>query len=115
MPCRLCWFQRIAMYPLAVILLVAAIRRDRGVRWYAIPLAALGACVSIYHYLVEWHPQLEGERVRPDQPVLARVVPRVRLRDAGVHGAVRVRRDHRPAAPTATAGELDDTLERPGS
>ena len=29
-PCRLCWFQRIAMYPLAVILLVAAIRRDRG-------------------------------------------------------------------------------------
>ena len=39
-PCRLCWFQRIAMYPLAVILLVAAIRRDRGVRWYVVPLAA---------------------------------------------------------------------------
>ena len=60
MPCRLCWFQRIAMYPLAVILLVAAIRRDRGVRWYAGPLAAIGAVVSTYHYLVEWHPVLEG-------------------------------------------------------
>jgi disulfide bond formation protein DsbB len=67
-PCRLCWFQRIAMYPLAVILLVAAIRRDRGVSWYVIPLAALGACVSIYHYLVEWHPQLEGSACDPNNP-----------------------------------------------
>jgi hypothetical protein len=67
-PCRLCWFQRIAMYPLAVILLVAAIRRDPDVRWYAIPLAAAGACVSIYHYLVEWHPQLEGDACDPLNP-----------------------------------------------
>ena len=58
-PCRLCWFQRIAMYPLAVILLVAAIRRDRDVRWYVVPVAAIGACVSIYHYLIEWNPELE--------------------------------------------------------
>ncbi len=67
-PCRLCWYQRIAMYPLTVILLVAAIRRDRGVRWYAIPLAGVGACVSIYHYLVEWHPQLEGDACDPTNP-----------------------------------------------
>jgi disulfide bond formation protein DsbB len=67
-PCRLCWFQRIAMYPLAVILLVASIRRDFGVRWYAIPLAAIGGCVSIYHYLVEWHPQLEGDACDPTNP-----------------------------------------------
>jgi disulfide bond formation protein DsbB len=67
-PCRLCWFQRIAMYPLAVILLIAAIRRDRAIRWYAIPLAAIGACVSIYHYLVEWHPRLEGDVCDPTNP-----------------------------------------------
>ena len=60
-PCRLCWYQRIAMYPLAVILLVAAIRRDRTVRWYVGPIAVVGALVSTYHYLVEWHPQLEGD------------------------------------------------------
>ena len=59
-PCRLCWFQRIAMYPLAVILLVAAIRRDRSVRWYAGPLAAIGAAISTYHYVIEWRPKLEG-------------------------------------------------------
>jgi len=59
-PCRFCWFQRIAMYPLAVILLVAAIRRDRGVRWYAVPLAAIGLGISSYHYLIEWFPQWES-------------------------------------------------------
>jgi disulfide bond formation protein DsbB len=58
-PCRLCWYQRIAMYPLSAILLVAALRRDRAVRWYVIPLASIGACLSAYHYLIEWRPSLE--------------------------------------------------------
>ena len=58
-PCRLCWFQRCAMYPLAVILLVAALRGDRAVRWYAVPVAAIGACISIYHYAMEWRPSLD--------------------------------------------------------
>jgi hypothetical protein len=59
-PCQLCWYQRIAMYSLAPILLVAAIRHDRSVRWYAGPLAAGGAVISTYHYLIEWRPSLEG-------------------------------------------------------
>jgi disulfide bond formation protein DsbB len=59
-PCRLCWFQRIAMYPLAVILVIAAARRDRAVRWYAGPLAAVGALVSTYHYFLEWRPSGQG-------------------------------------------------------
>jgi hypothetical protein len=58
-PCRLCWFQRIAMYPLTVILLVGAIRRDTAVRWYAAPIAVIGAGIALYHYLVEWNPGLE--------------------------------------------------------
>jgi disulfide bond formation protein DsbB len=57
-PCRLCWFQRITMYPLAGILFVAALRKDRGVRWYALPLAAAGLGVSTYHYVIEWKPSL---------------------------------------------------------
>jgi disulfide bond formation protein DsbB len=59
-PCRLCWFQRIAMYPLAVILLVGALRKDPGVRWYAVPLAAIGAAVSAWHSLIEWRPALDS-------------------------------------------------------
>jgi disulfide bond formation protein DsbB len=59
-PCTLCWYQRIAMYPLTVILLVAAIRQDRGVRWYAAPVALIGAAISGYHYLIEWRPELDA-------------------------------------------------------
>src|SRR5690606_41728358 len=59
-PCRLCWFQRIGMYPLAVVLPIATWRRDRQVRWYALPLAVAGGAVSIYHVLVERFPSLES-------------------------------------------------------
>jgi len=53
-PCALCWFQRIAMYPLVLLLGIASFRRDVGIRVYAIPLAAIGATISVYHLLLEW-------------------------------------------------------------
>lgn len=59
-PCRLCWFQRIAMYPLSIILLVGAIRREAVVRFYALPVALIGLAISIYHNLVQYFPSLEG-------------------------------------------------------
>ena len=62
-PCHLCWYQRIAMYPLSLLLVIAAARRDRAVRWYVGPLAGVGALISTYHYLVEWFPSLEGSSV----------------------------------------------------
>ena len=62
-PCNLCWYQRIAMYPLSLLLLIAAIRRDCAVRWYVGPLAGAGAVISTYHYLVEWFPSLERSDV----------------------------------------------------
>ena len=52
-PCELCWYQRICMYPLAVILLVGLLLRDRRVRWYAAPFVIVGAPLSLYHWLVE--------------------------------------------------------------
>jgi disulfide bond formation protein DsbB len=58
-PCRLCWFQRIAMYPLVAVLLVGAIRRDPNVRWYAGPIALVGAGIAGYHTLIEWRPALD--------------------------------------------------------
>ncbi len=42
-----------------LILGIAAWRRDLGVRVYAIPLAAVGAAISAYHYLLEWFPALD--------------------------------------------------------
>lgn len=50
-PCELCWFQRILMYPLTVILAVGLLRDDRGVHWYALPLSITGMGVSLFHYL----------------------------------------------------------------
>lgn len=59
-PCRYCWFQRIAMYPLVAILLVGAIRREFQVKYYALPLALIGLGISSYHYLIQTFPSLEG-------------------------------------------------------
>ncbi|MFA5774620.1 MAG: disulfide oxidoreductase [Ilumatobacteraceae bacterium] len=59
-PCRLCWYQRIMMYPLAIILIIAAIRRDSKIGWYAVPLASIGASVSTYHWLLERFPNLDA-------------------------------------------------------
>jgi disulfide bond formation protein DsbB len=58
-PCTLCWYQRIAMYPLVFILGIAIVRRDSGIRIYAITLAAIGAVIAAYHWLLERFPELD--------------------------------------------------------
>ena len=52
-PCELCWYQRICMYPLSIITLLAALANDRRVARYLLPLPLVGAGVSVYHLLVE--------------------------------------------------------------
>ena len=58
-PCRLCWYQRIAMYPLVVILGIAAVRRDADAGIYVRALAGIGAVISAYHLALEWIPALD--------------------------------------------------------
>jgi len=52
-PCDLCWFQRVCMYPLSLLLLFAAFHNDYRVTRYLLPIPAVGACISIYHLLIE--------------------------------------------------------------
>ena len=52
-PCELCWYQRICMYPLAIVTLLAALANDHRVARYLLPLPFVGAGVSVYHLLVE--------------------------------------------------------------
>ena len=52
-PCELCWFQRICMYPLSILTLFAAVHNDNRVARYLLPFPVIGACVSIYHLLIE--------------------------------------------------------------
>src|SRR4051794_33697473 len=54
--CHLCWYQRIAMYPLAVILGIAVYRDDRRIAIYAIPLLVFGALFAAYQYLQQMFP-----------------------------------------------------------
>lgn len=56
-PCKLCWYQRIAMYPMAVILPLAVLLRDRLIMRYAAALAGIGLAVSLYHIQVQWFPE----------------------------------------------------------
>jgi len=52
-PCSLCWMQRIFMFPLAIILLFALFPFDPGIVRYALPLAAIGGLVALYHLLLQ--------------------------------------------------------------
>ena len=70
-PCKLCWYQRIAMYSIAIISFVAALRNDKNIARYTIVLAPLGLIVSTYHYLLEWFPTLETSVCSLDVPCTA--------------------------------------------
>jgi disulfide bond formation protein DsbB len=73
-PCRLCWYQRIAMYPLVVLFAVAWLTRDRGVRRYGMPLAGIGLAISLYHRLEEQFPDAVASACSADVPCSFRYV-----------------------------------------
>ncbi len=52
-PCELCWYQRICMYPLSITTLLAGLFDDPRAARYLLPLPLAGAGVSVYHLLVE--------------------------------------------------------------
>lgn len=55
-PCELCWYQRIVMYPFCVVLGIAAYRGDFNIKRYVLPLSIIGGIISLYHYLVQKVP-----------------------------------------------------------
>jgi len=52
-PCKLCWLQRIFMYPLVPLLAIAATNKDKKFADYGIVLSVIGGAIAIYHYLVQ--------------------------------------------------------------
>jgi disulfide bond formation protein DsbB len=73
-PCELCWYQRIAMYPLAVVLPIAAFRRDHGIRPYGLALAGIGLAVSAWHNFIETFPHRDPGGCDPTNPCTIRWV-----------------------------------------
>ncbi|WP_239984683.1 disulfide oxidoreductase [Lentibacillus sediminis] len=55
-PCELCWYQRILMYPLSLILGIATFQNDRSVKKYVLPMAIIGSSISLFHYLEQKVP-----------------------------------------------------------
>ncbi len=52
-PCKLCWYQRILMYPQAILLGMAFIRKEKTIAPYAITLSVIGFLLAGYHYLLQ--------------------------------------------------------------
>ncbi len=52
-PCVLCWYQRILMYPLVIIIAVGIIRKDKYLPFYVLPLSIFGFVIALYHYLLQ--------------------------------------------------------------
>ena len=67
-PCELCWYQRICMYPLSITTLLAALAADRRAARYLLPLPVVGAGVSVYHLLVENQVVSEAQTCRISAP-----------------------------------------------
>lgn len=52
-PCILCWYQRILMYPLVIIILVGIYIKDKLLPYYVLALSIPGALMALYHYLLQ--------------------------------------------------------------
>jgi disulfide bond formation protein DsbB len=52
-PCPLCWYQRVFLFPLVIILFVASYSKDREVIKYALPLSVVGGIFAMYQFLVQ--------------------------------------------------------------
>jgi disulfide bond formation protein DsbB len=51
-PCVLCWYQRIAMYPLVLIIGAGIVLRDARLKYYALPVCLSGLAIAVYHNLL---------------------------------------------------------------
>lgn len=59
-PCVLCWFQRICMYPLVIILAVGIFKKDKYLPYYVLPLSIIGSGFALFHYLLQ-------KKILPDE------------------------------------------------
>ncbi|SIT90736.1 disulfide oxidoreductase [Edaphobacillus lindanitolerans] len=59
-PCEMCWFQRILMYPIVIIGAIAFVRKDFRAAAYTAALSIIGGSVSLYHYGIQKVPFLQS-------------------------------------------------------
>jgi disulfide bond formation protein DsbB len=62
-PCVLCWYQRVFMFPLVILIIVGILRKDRGLWLYVLPVSIVGWCIALYHNLLYW--KILPESIQP--------------------------------------------------
>lgn len=62
-PCELCWYQRILMYPMVIILGIAVVKKDERISFYTMILSVIGALISLYHYSIQKIPFMADSAV----------------------------------------------------
>ncbi|PLR80865.1 disulfide oxidoreductase [Bacillus sp. V33-4] len=62
-PCVLCWYQRILMYPLTIILAIAVVKKDYKIALYSMVMSGVGASISLYHYSIQKIPFMTDSAV----------------------------------------------------
>lgn len=60
-PCRLCWYQRVALFPIALLSGIAIIKKHTWVTLYGLVLSIIGGTIAIYHIILE--KNLFGEAI----------------------------------------------------
>lgn len=75
LPCELCWYQRIFMYPQALLLFLALWRADYGIWPYSLALSLVGGSVSLLHLAEEKIPGFLPLACKPPVPCSAEYIP----------------------------------------
>ncbi len=65
-PCKLCWWQRIFMYPQVPLLALALWKRDRTIARSILLLSVIGAVIALWHY----SEQVRAAMLPPDAPLV---------------------------------------------
>lgn len=65
-PCDLCWYQRIFMYPMTIILGIAVYKRSNEVIPYILPLPLIGFSIALYQYILQNLPSGDSAFCGPD-------------------------------------------------
>lgn len=73
-PCTYCWYQRIAMYPIALIVPVAMVARDRSILRSSLALGLVGLALSIYHIQLQLFPDQASNACELTSPCTAKWV-----------------------------------------
>lgn len=60
-PCTLCWYQRMLMYPLVVILGIGSYKQDRNAITYALPFTIGGWLIAAYHVAIQKIPAFSSD------------------------------------------------------